>query len=132
MALAVAVKSTTMSQSEIVLNFQVTASGNYTAGGDTLDFYSATYPPGGPNLAATLPPRFVEILSQPSSGDTSSVKYVYSYAPGTDPSNGLMQVFGTGTASQDPLNEIPGAPTAYPVAVTGDTIVGRAYFTKEV
>jgi len=122
MALQATVTSTTMSQSELVLNFTLAASADYTTGGDTLDFYTAIYPPGGPSLPATLPPRAV--LIQGVSG------FVYSYVPGTNPSNGLVKVFGTGTASQDPGNEIPGAPTAYPAGVTGDTITGRAYFAK--
>ncbi len=129
MALAVTINSTTMNQSEIVLNFSVVASGNYTTGGDTLNFYSATYPPGGPNLPATKVPREVVIQSAATAGVSG---YVYAYRPGTTPANGLMQVFGTGTSTQLPLNEIPGSPTAYPAAVTGDTIIGRAYFTKEI
>jgi hypothetical protein len=127
MALAVTITSTTMSQSEIVLNFLVVASDNYTAGGDTLDFSTALTVPGGPSLPATLPPRYVEIQSAATGGVSG---YTYAYRPGTTPANGLMQVFGTGTASQDPMNEIPGAPTAYPGPVSGDTIIGRAYFAK--
>jgi hypothetical protein len=127
MALAVTVKSTSMNQSELILNFVVVASVDYTAGGDTLDFSTATFPIGG-GLPATLPPRFVEIQSQVTGGPDSG--FTYAYVGGTTPANGKMQVFGTGTASQDPGNEIPGAPTAYPAGVTGDTIIGRAYFAK--
>ena len=126
MALAVTATSTTMNQSELVVNFKVVASGNYTTGGDTLAFTSSIMPVGQ-SLPATLPPRFVEIQSANSAGDSG---YIYAYKPGTTPANGLMQVFGTGTSTQLPLNEIPGSPTAYPAAVTGDVIIGRAYFAK--
>lgn len=127
MSLGVAITSTTMSQSEIVVNFLVVASTDYTTGGDTLDFSTALSNPGSPSLPAQLPPRYVEIQSANPAGVSG---YTYAYRPGTTPANGLMQVFGTGTASQDPNNEIPGAPTAYPAGVTGDTIIGRAYFAK--
>lgn len=114
-----------MNQSELVVNFKVVASGNYTTGGDTLAFTSAIMPVGG-SLPATLPPRFVEIQSANPAGDSG---YVYAYKPGTTPANGLMQVFQSAAAT-NPLAEIPGAPTAYPAGVTGDVIIGRAYFAK--
>ena len=109
--------------------FTIAVSGNYSAGGDTLDltqlFNLASSAPGDtlPTIDAVAK---VEIQSFRAQGATGSAGlYVYSYAPGTTLANGTMQVF-TGAAAQSPLTELSAG--AYPANVANDVIQGEAYF----
>lgn len=92
----------------------ITASGNYTTGGDTL------------SLAGLIPGS----ATIPTWGEITSVAgYVYSYVNGTTQANGKMKVFvATTTGANIPLAEHTAA--AYAAGVTGDTIVG--YFEFKV
>lgn len=90
----------------------VTASGNYSTGGDTLNL--ANLIPG----AGTLP-TWVEL--QGING------FVYAYAAGTTQANGKMKVFvEQAVATNTPLAEHSAA--AYVAGVTGDTITGYVEF----
>lgn len=81
------------------------ASGNYTTGGDGLDFR-------GYARLVQRDPKIVQI---------KGIKgYMYSY----DFVNRKMIVHTTAAT------ELAGAPTAYPAGVTGDTIAFEAWFTK--
>ena len=128
MSLAITIGRMTQTNNQIRVLFEVTASGNYTTGGDTLNFLTATYPIGmGPYF--TKPPQFVTMQSQPVGAAGSG--YVYGFVGGTTPANGKMQVFQS-AGSAAPLAEIAGAPTAYPAGVLADVISGEAVFDKEV
>jgi hypothetical protein len=126
MALAISAASIDMTQKHLIMTCTIVASGNYTTGGDTLNFQTATFTPGIA-LPATVAPTFVEIKSLSTSGASG---YDYEFKPGTTPANGLMQVFQAPSSGSNPLAEIPGSPTAYPAGVTGDTIICKAWFKK--
>jgi hypothetical protein len=102
--------------------FKVVASNNYAAGGDTLDLTALA-----DFIKSSGPPVVVELFSQ-KAGGTSGFMYAYSPAA-VNPAqnNGKMQVF-TGAAAQAALTEL--ANGAYPAGVTGDTIIGIAYFPR--
>lgn len=101
----------------------------YVAGGDTLDltqlFSQAAGAPG------SVAPTFesvakVEIQSARAKGAANNGNlYVYSYAPGTNLTNGTMQIF-TGAAAQTALTELTAG--NYPAGVLNDVIQGEAYF----
>lgn len=101
----------------------------YVAGGDTLDLTQLFGLLGGmPGQAA---PTFesvakVEIQSVRAKGAANSGNlFLYSYAPGSNLTNGTMQVF-TGAAAQTALTEL--AAGNYPAGVTTDTIQVEIYF----
>lgn len=91
----------------------------------------ATYVVGGipmnlflPLIKATFPPIFVHVYGQ-GLGATNTL-FTYAYVPGVDASAGLLKIFGTGTATEDGLNELTTA--AIPADVSGDTITFIAIF----
>lgn len=101
----------------------------YVAGGDTLDLTALVNLAGGAP-GETLPtfelPALVRIISaRPNLATGYAGLFVYSYAPGTNLTNGTMQVF-TGAAAQAALTELTAG--NYPANVLNDTIVGEAYF----
>lgn len=96
-----------------LVTFKLTASGNYTTGGDSLasiftgmDFKSSAKP--------------LMIVAQGIAG----YKYEYDYT------NNKMLTRECAAAGS-PLAEIPGSPTAYPAGVTGDTITCLGIFQKK-
>ena len=93
---------------QLIYDYEAVLSGNYTAGGDTLDFTSAI-PANGPvpNVAPTdVHIDELGILGTALAGFI--YKYVYSNISTAmaTPQGGGLQIFGTGTASQDGMNEI--------------------------
>ena len=97
----------------MVLFGTIAASGSYSTGGDTLNL-------GGLIPGKTLPFN-VDFQSQAG--------YVYTWVPGTDITNGKMQVHvNTGAGVNLPLPEHTAA--AYNAGVTGDVISFQAYFAK--
>ena len=103
--------------------FTVTPSGNYTLGGDTLDFTQL-----GDLIKSTRPPLQVYLQSQSSSGSSG---WWYTYKPGTASNNGKMQVFGTGASSGASHQELAAGPySGTSPAITSDTIVGYAIFPR--
>jgi hypothetical protein len=96
-----------------LVSFQLTASGNYTTGGDSL----ATAFTGMAFKSSVKP---VMIVAQGIAG----YKYEYDYT------NDKMLTRECAAAG-NPLAEIPGAPTAYPAGVTGDTISCVGIFLKK-
>jgi len=109
------------------LFFSVTPSNTpagYVAGGDTLSFVGAS-----PLLTTNQPPIGpVTIQSQSAAAGHSG--YLYYYRPATSPTqaNGKMQVLTTGASSGAALAEL--AAGNYPSAITGDTIIGSASFSR--
>jgi hypothetical protein len=78
----------------------IAVSGNYgsaSSHGDTLDLSALGAPSG-------QPPLEVKIWESQSPG-TSQSGWLFMYNTGTTQANGNVQMFGTGTASGDALNE---------------------------
>lgn len=99
----------------------IVASGNYTTGGDTLDFTTLF------DLVKTdYIPVQVTAWSQSSASGHSG--YSYYWRPGSALNNGRIQVLTTGTGSGQPLVEL--AAGAYPAGITGDTIAFCAVFAR--
>lgn len=101
----------------------------YVAGGDTCDLTQLFGLLGG--MPGGVAPTFeavakVEIQSFRAKGAANNGNlFVYSYAPGTNLTNGTMQVF-TGAAAQTASTEL--AAGNYPAGVTTDVIQGEVYF----
>lgn len=112
--------------------FQITPTGNYAAGGDTLDLtqlFNLTSSAPGNTLPTFELPLKVDIISQRAQGGTGNgFQYLYKYSPGTSLANGAMQVYTATSAAQTGFAEITGAPTAYPANVLNDVIIAEAYF----
>lgn len=104
----------------VELFFQITASGNYTTGGDTLDLATIT---GADGLST--PPSTTQLPIQVVI--TGQAGYVYQYVPGSSNANGKVKVLQS-ASSGNPLAEISAA--AYPAGVTGDTIIAHATFLR--
>jgi hypothetical protein len=115
--------------------FQITASGSYVSGGDTLDLgqlfgtqlvgNSAAIPGMSTSFVSNTPPSswFVQIQSQPPASGSSATGYVYMFKGGTTLNNCKMQVFQSAAAS-NPMAELGAG--AYPGAITADTILALA------
>lgn len=116
MAAAITVKSIQKAQSRVLVVFQVALSGNYAAGGDTLDFTAATLPAGGV-LPTQQAPELLTLGGQAG--------YLYAAAPGTGLSDSKVKVFEDAGAAGE-LAELGAG--AYPAAASGDTILGLATF----
>lgn len=115
MALAFALIDTDASQKYLELMGKLTISGNYVPGGDPLNLQTGDVP------ADLIPALPVLIVSQDSTPGTNL--FVYIYVPGTNLSNGKVQVF-TGAAAQTGLTEL--AAGAYPAGVLADQVYIRA------
>lgn len=123
MALAITVtKTPKFTGNTLKLFGSIVASGTYAAGGDVLNFLTATYPPGQTPPPVTGLPLVVYIQSAKAGGLSG---FQYGFNPGTTQANGKMQVF-TGAAAQAALTELSNG--AYPAGVTGDTITFEAEF----
>lgn len=110
----------------------VNSAGNanpYVPGGDICDLTQLFALLGG--MPGSVVPSFeavakVEIQSFRAKGGANNGNlFLYSYAPGTNLTNGTMQVF-TGAAAQTALTEL--AAGNYPAGVTTDVIQGEVYF----
>lgn len=115
------VTSTEFTSSMLHVYGTITASGNYSTAGDTLDFSKQDA------IKSTSVPVQVEVYSAKTAGPTNL--FVYNYSPGTTIANGKCQVF-TGAAAQTALTELSAG--AYPAGVTGDSIVFHATFPKNL
>jgi hypothetical protein len=93
----------------------VGVSGSYATGGDTLDLSQF------PILASTQPPIQGTVWMDGLAG------YDYAFAPGAALNSGKMKVFQQG-ASAGAFAEL--AASAYPSAITGDTITLYGIFKK--
>jgi hypothetical protein len=113
---AITIKSIQKMQSRVLVIFQVALSGNYTAGGDTLDFTAAALP-SGDVLPTQQPPELLTLGGQAG--------YLYGAVPGTGLGDSKVKVFEDAGAAGE-LAELGAA--AYPAAAGGDTILGLATF----
>jgi hypothetical protein len=62
---------------------------------------------------------------------TAQVLFEYRYVPGTNNTNGLLRVFGSGANADDPLSELADN-AAIPAGVSGDTIEFEAVFLGQL
>ncbi len=125
MALQITVKSVEKLQRHFRVRITVAASGSYTAGGDTLNFLTATYPLGYSPVPSTGAPVEIFPQSQQPAASGTATRYEYRALLGTTAANCALQVFTSG-ASGSPQSEL--AAGAYPAGVTGDVIEGFALF----
>jgi hypothetical protein len=101
----------------------------YAAGGIPVDltqlFAVGNAAPGAslPTGANPLTPVSLESSRTPGQANL----YVYHYVPGTNATNGTVQIF-TGAAAQTGLTELTAG--AIPAGVSGDTISGKVTFPK--
>jgi hypothetical protein len=121
MALALTVTLVDRSNNALRVYGTITASGSYSAGGDTLSFA------GFDQIKSSSLPQFVSIQSQNASGHSL---WEYGFTPGTTQANGKMQVLG-----QQPTSATTGviqfselAAGAYPASITSDKIMYEAVF----
>ena len=118
MALSVTINNVDHAADSLYVRGSVSASGSYTAGGDTLDFS------GKGDLPASTPPR--DVFIHGVSG------FVYEFVRGATLTNNKVKVRGqqptSATTGVIALDEIAAA--AYPAGVTGDTISFLAVFDK--
>jgi hypothetical protein len=123
------IQMTTEDQNTFTAWFTLVLAGNYAAGGITVDltqlFAVGNAAPGASLPTAAKPLTPVELESSLTPGATAL--YVYHYVPGTDATNGKVQIF-TGAAAQSGLTEL--ANGALPAGVTGDIISGKVTFPK--
>lgn len=117
---------------ELVLDFLATLSGNYTAGGDPLDFTSAA--PEGYALPPVAP-SFVEVQELGVIGTAvPGYQYQYVYGPtlaAPTPMGGALQIFGTGAASGDGGTQFTaGAYSSGSPSLNNQQLKVRAYFAK--
>lgn len=98
-----------------VVFFSLTFTGNYTTGGDAL---SLTI---GDKVKSGRPPILVLMRSQ-KTGGVSGFKYEYTPGSPATQQNGKVQVMVAAGTEQ-----VAGA---YPAGVTGDTVVGVAFFPR--
>ena len=92
---------------ELCLVFVGNLTGNYTAGGDPLDFTAAA--PANYSLPSVAPTLVVIDEIAVIGTAATGFQFKYAYGPAAQPwtpQGGALQVFGGATASQDGLNEI--------------------------
>jgi len=99
---------------ELIIALQ--ASGNYVAGGDTVNFTLLTAPLGMSDALVGYPGTITDfrVISAPAGYEGKLIK-------GTTLANWKLKVLQGGAAVSNPLAEIPAA--AYPGGVTGDVFV---------
>ena len=121
MALAMSITSLQAAGQQIRVTFKLAASGNYSAGGDTVNFATATQDPTFQGMVAALEalgaPVYMHIES-----NSGNIANLYFSILGTNPTNNKLKII---TAYNTELGA-----GAYPGGVTGDTIVGEAIFNK--
>lgn len=109
-------------QATQIVRGKIALTGNYGGAnthGDTLNL-------GFYGVQSNNPPLRVLIYENPPAG-TAPSGYALGYAPGTDPTNGVLTVFGTGAAAGGPGQEFTEA-SAYDAALLAAVIEFEAVF----
>lgn len=110
-ALNVAKNGIDRTRRKLRVTFNLTWSGNYVTGGDTLDFTKATDTNFAGYRVPFGPPEAIELTNcNPGGFDTEGVI-------GTKPSNCLLKVFVAGSGAATPQEHAAGA---YEAGITGD------------
>jgi hypothetical protein len=118
-------------QNEIIVDCLLTLSGNYgtsTSHGDPVDFTKVNPPFSFGDQA----PSFWHIVELLAAG-TAPLGYIYNYCPGPTlaaptQAGGVLQIVGTGTASQDGGNELTEAAAYSSQSPSLDKAVLKARF----
>ena len=118
MAIAITVKNVDAPGSTVLVTGTLAFSGNYTTGGDTLDWTTATeqIAPSGKTIPSVTPPQLVLVASQDGNADN------YVSVQGNALNNWKVKCFAAGGT------EVSAG--AYPTAITGDVVVFLAQFPK--
>ena len=115
----------------VVMYGTITLSGSYPAHGDPLSFTNLSSEFSYGNQT----PTFVDIKELVVAGGTPA-GFVYNYNPGPTlaaptQAGGVLQILGTGTASQDGLNElIAGTYAGQTPSLNGTVLWFRAEFSR--
>ena len=139
MAIAVAVTSNTggadpaagldSTRTSQIVEGTLTLTGSYGGAathGDTVNFEI-------PQVISDLLPKKVEVFESPAAG-TAALGYIYIFCPGTTLANGVLQILGTGAASQDGGTELTEASTyaGQTPSLAGAVLRFKAWFAKNV
>jgi hypothetical protein len=126
MAAVITITNIDNTQNEIIVSGSIALTGNYGGGatnGDTLSFLSDS-------IKSETPPTCVSVYEAPPAG-TSASGFNYSFSPGTDPSNGVLQVFGSAAVAGA---KTPGSQytqgDAYNAGLLAAIVKFRAYFPR--
>ena len=131
--ITITINAVSANEQQVVVSGTFGLSGNYTAGGDTVDFTGVAstlaFTPQAAQQAAGIPSNLpplglVEVAEQPASGATPQ-GYIPFYIAGSTLANGKLWI---ATDVGQPPTELTGAPTAYPAGALAETIQFRAYF----
>lgn len=125
MAAAITITNVDNVQNEIIVSGTIALTGNYGGGathGDTLSFLNQD------SIKSGSPPALVEIFETPPAG-TSATGFRYTFSPGTDQGNGVLQVFGTGAAAGAASQEYTQG-SAYSAPLLAAVIKFRAFFSR--
>ena len=121
MALAMSITSVQAAGQQLRVTFKLAASGNYSTGGDTVNFATATQDPLFQGMIAAIEalgaPLYMSVQS-----NSGNIANLYFPVLGTGPTNNKLKII---SAYNTELSAGP-----YPGGVTGDTIVGEAIFAK--
>lgn len=121
MAVTISVSRADATDKGIIIEGTLALSGNYPAGGDTVDFSSV------PDIPSNVGPLgLVEVAEQPASGSTPQ-GYLFLMIAGSTMKNWLLSV---NTDVGQPPTELTAA--AYPAAAKASTIQFRAFFNFAV
>jgi hypothetical protein len=119
----------TEDQKTLTIFFTLVAAGVYAAGGIPVDFTQLfallANAPGSSLPTGANPLTPVKLESSRAPGQPNL--YVYHFVPGSNPTNGFVQIF-TGAAAQTGLTELSNG--ALPAGVTADMISGQVTFPK--
>ena len=124
MAAAITITNVDNVQNEIIVSGTIALTANYGGGathGDTLSFLSDSIKSGSP-------PTDVRIYEAPAAG-TSATGFNYSFSPGTDSSNGVLQVFGTGASAGAASQEYTQG-SAYSAPLLAAVVKFKAWFPR--
>lgn len=116
---------------ELIIDFVGTLSGSYTAGGEPLDFTTAT--PSGYQLPSVAPSS-VQITELGVIGTaTPGFQYNYVYGPtiaAPTERGGAIQIFGTGAGSGQGGTAITSTYAGQTPSLNGQQLKIRAFFAK--
>jgi len=117
-AIAITVQNVDASGSTVLVTGTLAFSGNYTTGGDTLDWTTAIeqIAPSGKSIPSVSSPQVVLIASQGGNADS------YVAVQGSALNSWKVKCFAAGGT------EVSAG--AYPAAITGDVVVFLAHFPK--
>lgn len=126
MAAAITITNIDNTQDRIIVSGTIALTANYggaSTHGDTLNFLSDSIKSGSP-------PTDVRIYEAPPAG-TSATGFNYSFSPGANASNGVLQVFGSAAVAgaNTPGSEYTQA-AAYNAGLLAAVVKFKAWFAR--